>query len=49
MDTAASYFHAGFVIISLPNLALIVGMVVLFVAALVAPFPKPRTGGRPRR
>jgi hypothetical protein len=31
--------HLGFVVISLPNLALIGAMIVLFGLALVAPFP----------
>jgi hypothetical protein len=39
MDTPASYIQFGFILISLPNLLVIVGMVVLFAAALVAPFP----------
>lgn len=38
MDRAASYLHAGFVIISVPNLALIGSMILLFVAALLVPF-----------
>jgi hypothetical protein len=39
MDTPATYVQLGFLVISIPNLIVIVGMVVLFVAALVAPFP----------
>lgn len=39
MDTPASYFHWGFILISLPNLLVIVGMIVLFAIALFAPFP----------
>jgi hypothetical protein len=39
MDTPATYFSWGFVLISLPNLLLIGLMVALFVAALVVPFP----------
>jgi hypothetical protein len=38
-DTPASYIQFGFILISLPNLLVIIGMVVLFIAALVAPFP----------
>ena len=34
-----TYFHWGFVLISLPNLALIAAMVVIFVLALILPFP----------
>ena len=44
MDNPAGYLHLGFIVISLPNLALIAAMVVLFVVALVVPFP--REGGR---
>ncbi len=44
MDNPAQYLHLGFIVISLPNLALIGAMVLLFVVALVAPFP--REGGR---
>src|SRR6266700_1959071 len=44
VDNPAGYLHLGFIVISLPNLALIAAMVVLFVIALVAPFP--RHGGR---
>ena len=43
MDNPASYLHLGFIVISLPNLALIAAMVVLFVLAVAAPFPR---GGR---
>ena len=39
MDTPATYVQLGFLVISVPNLLVIVGMVVLFIAALVAPFP----------
>jgi len=39
MDAPANYVHLGFVLISVPNLLLIVGMVVVFAAALLAPFP----------
>lgn len=45
VDNPAAYLHLGFVVISLPNLALIAGMVAIFVVALVAPFP----GARGRR
>ena len=44
MDSPAGYLHLGFIVISLPNLALIVAMVVVFVIALLVPFP--REGGR---
>ena len=39
MDTPTTYFHWGFILISVPNLLVIAGMVVLFAIALVAPFP----------
>jgi hypothetical protein len=39
MDSPTTYFHWGFILISLPNLAVIVGMVVLFAVAVLAPFP----------
>lgn len=39
MDAAASYLQVGFFLISVPNLLMIVGMVIVFAVALVAPFP----------
>ena len=39
MDSPTSYFNWGFILISLPNLLVIVGMIALFAVALVAPFP----------
>jgi hypothetical protein len=39
MDSPTTYFHWGFIIISLPNLLVIIGMIVLFAVALVVPFP----------
>jgi mannose/fructose/N-acetylgalactosamine-specific phosphotransferase system component IIC len=39
MNEPAPYFHWGFILISLPNLVLIGVMVLLFVVALIAPFP----------
>ena len=39
MDQPAPYVHWGFILISVPNLVLIGVMLLLFVAALVAPFP----------
>jgi hypothetical protein len=39
MDSPTTYFHWGFILISLPNLVVIVGMLALFAVALVAPFP----------
>ena len=47
MNSPAPYLHWGFILISLPNLLLIAAMVLLFVVALIAPFPhnaaKPRS------
>jgi hypothetical protein len=45
VDNPAGYLHIGFIVISVPNLALIAAMVVLFVLALVAPFPRERDRG----
>lgn len=39
MDSPATYFHWGFILISMPNLLVIIGMIVLFAVALVVPFP----------
>jgi hypothetical protein len=39
MDSPASYLDWAFIHISIPNLLVIVGMIVLFAVALVAPFP----------
>jgi hypothetical protein len=39
MDSPATYLHWGFILISWPNLLVIIGMIVLFAVALVAPFP----------
>ncbi len=39
MNEPAPYFHWGFILISLPNLVLIGVMVLLFIVALLAPFP----------
>jgi hypothetical protein len=44
MDSPATYFHWGFILISMPNLLVIVGMVVLFAIALVVPFPHSKEG-----
>ncbi len=39
METPTTYLQWGFLVISLPNLMLILGMIVVFVVALLAPFP----------
>jgi len=46
MDQPAPYVHWGFLLISLPNLVLIMVMVLLFVVALLAPFPGHRSHRR---
>lgn len=45
MDSPATYVHWGFILISTSNLALMVAMVVIFVAALLLPFPGHGTDG----
>jgi hypothetical protein len=37
MDTPATYFHWGFILMSVPNLLLIGGMIAVFVIALFIP------------
>jgi hypothetical protein len=39
MDEPAPYFHWGFIQISLPNLVVIGVMLLIFVLALMLPFP----------
>lgn len=39
MDQPAGYLHWGFILISYPNLMLIGIMIVLFLLALLLPFP----------
>jgi len=39
MDTPATYLELGFIVISVPNLLVILTMVGIFIAALLAPFP----------
>ena len=39
MDQPATYLNWGFILISVPNLLVIIGMIVLFAVALVVPFP----------
>jgi hypothetical protein len=46
LDTPASYLNLGFIILSVPNLLLIGGMVLLFVAALFLPFPHATSNGK---
>jgi hypothetical protein len=44
VDTPATYVHWGFILISVPNLIVIGGMIVLFAIALVVPFPHSEGG-----
>lgn len=39
LDTPATYLNWNFILISIPNLLMILGMIALFVVALLAPFP----------
>jgi hypothetical protein len=48
MDNPAAYLHWGFILISVPNLLLIAGMIVVFALALVLPFPRHGDEGEPR-
>ncbi len=49
MDSPTTYFHWGFILISVPNLLVIAGMIVLFAIALVVPFPHGGEGKNGRR
>jgi len=49
MNAPAPYIHLGFILISLPNFILIVVMLLVFAAALVAPFPHRNGRGRQDR
>jgi hypothetical protein len=40
LDTPATYLNWNFILISIPNLLMIAGMIVVFLVALVAPFPR---------
>lgn len=39
MDSPATYLHWTFIYISWPNLLVILGMIVVFAIAMLAPFP----------
>ncbi len=39
MDAPATYLSWNFILISIPNVLMILGMIAVFVVALVAPFP----------
>ncbi len=49
MDQPAGYLHWGIILISYPNLILIGIMIVLFVTALLLPFPGHRSGKKARK
>ncbi len=49
MDQPAGYLHWGFILISFPNLILIGIMIVLFIAALLLPFPGHGSGEKERK
>ncbi len=50
MDSPAVYLSWGWILISVPNILVIAAMIVLFIAALLAPFPHsaPVAGQRER-
>ena len=39
MDAPATYLSWNFILISIPNVLMILGMIAVFVVALIAPFP----------
>ena len=43
LDAAGYYLHWGVIQISLTNFLIIVAMIVVFIAALLVPFPRPRS------
>jgi len=47
LNSRATYVHWHFILISVPNLAVIAVMLIVFVAALLAPFPGSRGSRRP--
>jgi quinol-cytochrome oxidoreductase complex cytochrome b subunit len=47
MEAPATYVHFWFILISVPNLLIIGAMIVLFVLALVVPFPRHRSVAKP--
>ncbi len=44
MDAPATYLQWGPLLISVPNLLVIAGMIVVFLVALLAPFPHQEAG-----
>jgi hypothetical protein len=39
LDAPATYLNWNFILISIPNVLVILGMIAVFVVALIAPFP----------
>jgi hypothetical protein len=39
LDSPATYLNWNFILISVPNVLMIIGMVGIFIVALLAPFP----------
>jgi hypothetical protein len=39
LDAPATYLNWNFILISIPNVVVIVGMIAVFIVALIAPFP----------
>jgi hypothetical protein len=39
LDAPATYLNWNFILISIPNVLVIIGMIAIFVVALIAPFP----------
>jgi hypothetical protein len=51
VDAPATYLSWGFILISIPNVLMIIGMIVVFIAALIVPFPhrgRPPVSKEPR-
>jgi hypothetical protein len=46
LNGSGRYFHWGFIQISVANFVVIVLMVVVFVLAILLPFPKRKRGGQ---
>ncbi len=46
MNAAAHYFHWGFILISVANLTVILLMILVFVLAVLVPFPNKKRRGR---
>jgi hypothetical protein len=40
LDNPATYLNWNFILISVPNVIVMIGMIFVFIVALVAPFPR---------